>query len=314
MNWDSIMLGASKEAEGWGNIVNMPPVSAKMLSTQKVWLSSGKRKKKELKKNTLVLNKKQCLSNNQEKKKFAPLTCPALKPTNSQETLLNRLTATLPLDCRVNIAGFWHSLILVGALYRYSKLNWVLLNRNNHQIYLSSHIAPDCLHVVSSINDSTWCRQSFNKICCVYKSQTEYDFHQGTRLLQILPTEILHHVQDEPVSAVDAFCSTYARNDKDNEDWSLPHLPATKSMFLRRRALGSKIINGRCVDGKQKFKCPCDQTVAKVRADAVAVKWDISQVAMYYCPTSLPNIDILTPFINYVKANPTVMFFPTSKE
>ena len=88
---------------------------------------------------------------------------------DAQQKIVNALSGILPLDAKMNIFGFWHSVVLVGVFYRHDSLCWILLNRLNHRLYITAHFLADSLHLFQEIRgnmrldaahrDKKWTRQ-----------------------------------------------------------------------------------------------------------------------------------------------------------
>lgn len=69
----------------------------------------------------------------------------------TQRCIVNAIASVLPLDARIMVFGFWHSVILVGAFYLRSNLTFLVLSRTNRKLYLASHFIADGIHLLESV-------------------------------------------------------------------------------------------------------------------------------------------------------------------
>ena len=125
---------------------------------------------------------------------------PPLELSDCQRSVVHAMSNILPIEARVNMFGLWHAVVLIGVCYRYANLTWILLNRANHEIYLSCHLLGDSLHLFEMLRPSMcleesqrqtkWNRQGFNSVTCVYATRGDYVHHNAFRLKD-LPGPVL---------------------------------------------------------------------------------------------------------------------------
>lgn len=123
---------------------------------------------------------------------------------DARQTVVNALSCILPLDVKMNIFGFWHSVILVGVFYRHDNLCWLMLSRVNLKLYLSSHFVADSLHLFRGLRkylklpqthrDKKWTRQGVNDIMCFSKT-IEAIAKNKSRKLNTLPATVLKFIE-----------------------------------------------------------------------------------------------------------------------
>jgi hypothetical protein len=251
------------------------------------------------------------------------------------QKVVNALSGILPLDVKMNIFGFWHSVILVAVFYRHSNLCWVLLNRVNHKLYLSSHFVADSLHLFMAVRKNLkltlnhqmkkWTRQGVSDIMCFFKNIESMKSNNSVKLNK-LPSNVLRFKYTKTaLNEVNEFLRgvgpggyilrTFTRKQP------LPHgfNPITGDLTDSTR--GWKVFKstfGPKCSAKQKKNCECVNLSTKLESA------NISQVPaneamlllMTVLPSSLdkPMCNILRnhfqKFIEYVKNNPRRIFFP----
>ena len=128
-----------------------------------------------------------------------PLTWPTrsetVLPTHIEDLhvcIINHLSRALPVECEVVMLGERVSFSLVAVFYRNNKLVWLVLNRANSKLHLSSHWMADATHLFHSVRSrmaiapddntsKTFARESFNHACFLGKR----------RLTKLLPSFVL---------------------------------------------------------------------------------------------------------------------------
>ena len=127
-------------------------------------------------------------------------------PEEVQQCVVDALATVLPLDAKVMIFGYWHSIILVGVLYRHDNLCWIILNRTNLRLYLLCHFVSDGIHLFESIRyklnvpitqvEKKWNRQGVPEVLCIFQSLTDFNNRNGYKMNH-LPKEILKYNRTE---------------------------------------------------------------------------------------------------------------------
>jgi hypothetical protein len=299
----------------------------------------------------IVQKKKQKKTNKKQKRRHAnpeislfkfpivsgPTALASVLPTNGkdmQESVLNHLAQVLPLECRVKFSGSWHPFVLVGVFYRYNKLTWIMLSRNNFKLYLSCHWNADSTHLFESLRpdikldnhdqERKWNRQGFNQVCCVFQTQKDYDENIGLKLVD-LPSAVLQATGTfYNLGKVKEFISTkdFVSNFKRSltQDFS-PLLGDTVQSTRGWKIFGkTDPLKGECGGGKRRL-CKCSQYIDTIkesfRVDEVITYKKAVAAISYFCPstlyTSKKGLELTlryTAFVTFAQANPKTMFFP----
>ena len=283
--------------------------------------------KKKRRRQTVYKANKEC--------QFVAITAPKRThcrlPTTVAEIpqcLVDCLYCAMPLDCRIYIAGCWHNMVLLSPIYRHGKLAWILLNRSNNLLYLSSHVTSDALHIINGLHantrgimeDNIWCRQGFNQICVVYKNRAEFDDHLGSRLRDILPPDILQ-IQPNTFSLDKVrhflqhgdFLATFCHRNTRYEQYPLRVFAQDTRGW---RVFGqSHPDTGICISATGKRCCVCPTTLETLRAELANGRLSTTNAAsvmLYHTPTSIkPALSAqFQQFVTFVHLYPTTMFFP----
>jgi hypothetical protein len=252
-----------------------------------------------------------------------------------QQCIVDALGSILPLDAKVMIFGFWHSVILVGVMYRHENLCWIMLNRANMKLYLVCHFLSDGIHLFDSIRyklntpisqlEKKWNRQGASEVLCVFQSFTNFSNRTWYRLNQ-LPREILrfnrsaHSLQKATeflrgVGAGGDFLQRFMRQ--------APLRGFNPVIYgLTEATRGWKVFNPtrsisrQCITGKRQLCCA--EYVAHLENSGFK-DMDLVHQAMAVVkiiPTRLDSVDneVLRnhydDFVRYVRANQSVMFTP----
>lgn len=250
-----------------------------------------------------------------------------------QQCVVNTLSEILPIEGRTNIFGSWHAIILVGVFYRYGNLTWIVLNRANCRLYTSAHFIADAIHLFQMMRGDLrleesqrrrkWHRQGFNDVTCIYKTQTEYERNVAFQL-QKLPRAILQFGPSQHTlrsgqefinggGAQGNFLATFQRgmSRPPGFDPVIGHLVDG----TRGWKVFNNTVNGRCLE-KARRVCPHSAVVDRLKFVQGFTLSKASPHIMNNVPSSLHAkctalVAHFTPFIDYVKAHPTVLFFPT---
>lgn len=236
------------------------------------------------------------------------------------QCVINAFGRMLPIDVKLNMFGFMHSVVLVGVMYKYQNLCWVMLNRVNYKIYVVSHFIADASHLfakhraaMSFVHAKKWHRQGVNEILCLSRNMEERTNKVFTKL-NCLPRSVLHFTQTKQcydemleflrgVGASHGFLCKFARTQPAPPGFAL------LTQKLCEMTKGWRVFkkDQNCVD------CAC-AGIGIVYGSALEQTIANLMVAV---PSSLEGkqacravLDHFTPFVNFVKANPCVLFFP----
>jgi hypothetical protein len=250
-----------------------------------------------------------------------------------QPCLINALAGILPLEAKINIFGFWHSIILVGCFYRHDNLCWLLLNRLNHRLYITPHFLADALHLFKRVRSSMqlidkqknkiWTRQGVNDAMCIFPTANAFQGHQAVKL-NTLPSAVLSFTHTQSAMAeVVAFLKGVGKAGTTLQKFTRLHAapggfsPLTST--FTDSTCGWKVCKtARSCQNRSKQECPCApivqgllahgfSTLAPTDAAAKLIQSVPSSVDKPTCSDLYAHYD---SFITYVRSNPTVLFFP----
>lgn len=69
----------------------------------------------------------------------------------ARQCMVNALATVLPLEGEISVLGVRCPVIVVGAIYISTQLNWIVLSRLNHRLYLNKHMVQDAEHLYESM-------------------------------------------------------------------------------------------------------------------------------------------------------------------
>lgn len=268
------------------------------------------------------------------RKIVGPTKISSVVPTHINEMqakVLNHLSAVLPLECRVYVAGTWNPFILVGVLYRYNNLTWLIMSRSNHKVYLGCHWISDTKHLFETLRpnirlDSTnakrkFNRQGFNQVCIVYQTFSDYTRNTGVKL-SCLPSFILRVEGSEYcLRKIQDFINTNSwvnqfRAPKQHASW-VSMLPPSQLEFTRGwRMFGcTKPLSGKCGGVNRRSVCLCEKTAKLIRKPSLLAYVDAISQICFHCPTSLDKPQCRIPeffslLSQHVKLHKKAEFFP----
>ena len=252
-----------------------------------------------------------------------------------QQAVVNALAGILPIEAKINMFGFWHSVILVGCFYRHENLCWVLLNRFNHRLYITSHFVADALHLFKEMRslmqmdarqrDKKWTRQGVNDALCLFSNSEALRQNQSMKL-NTLPRGILKFTHTlSAMAEATAFLKGTGKGGKTLEIFTRTTNPppgfSPLTAGLTESTCGWKIFrttgNHGC-RGKPTKPCTCTDYTNVLRQEGYEKLSPASAAArlITILPSSLDKIECLPiythyqPFIDYVKANPAILYFP----
>ena len=232
--------------------------------------------------------------------------------------VLNTLTRLMPLEAKINIFGYRHPIVLIGAMYRHGNLAWIVMNRANNRLYLSAHLVADATHLCELFRDDLlaqparstkkYQRQSFNNITAIFKTRRDYADNCGQKL-NTLPKTVLQCVKYTSTAS-----SRFAAFAKTFEGHADVHLPKTKAIVEETK--GWKVFGktqpfSSACGGVMRAKCPCKTYETQIRTHKCKFA-ALSRTIMENVPSSLsPKIAAHYKFIiDYVIKRPDVRFFP----
>jgi hypothetical protein len=250
-----------------------------------------------------------------------------------QECVVNTLSTILPVEGRANIFGSWHAIILVGVFYRYGNLTWIILNRANCELYISSHFVADAVHLFKMIRGNLnleerqkkckWHRQGFNDIGCIYRTQIDYVQNLAFPLKNFPPSILQFSPSPYALKSGQEFLKGGGTTGKFITRFKrqAPAPPGFNPVIdhLVDKTRGWKVfnntVNGYCIE-KARRTCPHKHFVRQLDVVKGLTLAEASPHIMSRVPSSLQKkalalINHYAPFITYVKANPNILFFPT---
>jgi len=252
-----------------------------------------------------------------------------------QQAVVNALAGLLPIDAKMNIFGFYHSVILVGVFYRHENLCWIVLNRLNNRLYITSHFMADALHLFKQVRpmmqltekqkSKKWTRQGVNDALCLFKSLEAMQQNQALKL-NTLPSGVLRFTRTKTgfaetqaflkgVGQAGNFLRTFTRTDDPPPGFT----PITKT--LTDSTCGWKVFRRTDVTGcAETVKKPCScgmfaRQLQKEEFEELSPK-DAAVKIMTVLPSSLDKVACVgirmhyKSFIEYVKENPRKLYFP----
>lgn len=252
-----------------------------------------------------------------------------------QQAVVNALAGMLPIESKINIFGFWHSVILVGCFYRHENLCWVLLNRFNHRLYITSHFIADSLHLFKELRSvmqmgdkqrgKKWTRQGVNDALCIFSNSDAMQQNQSMKL-NALPRGILKYTHTHSAMAESvAFLKGTGKGGKTLERFTRINKPppgfSALTASLTESTCGWKVFRTTGTHGckgTSEKRCSCIDYVSSLKqhgfdklspAEAAARLITILPSSLDK-PACLPVYTHYQPFIDYVKANPAILYFP----
>lgn len=243
------------------------------------------------------------------------------------QSVVNALAGILPLDIRINLFGFAHSMILVGVLYKHQNLCWIVLNRMNYKLYIASHFVADALHLFAKHrnrlqfpNDRKWHRQGINEIMTL---TTDYESRNAQNSKKIIRMNSLakgilrfnHTTQSffelteflRGVGASATFLSKFTRTQPQPPGFIVPN------ETLCQYANGWKVFKKPLSNQICKQDCLCEQT-------NVAMGQDLQESVINLISAVPSSLDKkaknlfeyhFKDFIAYIKENPNLAFYPS---
>jgi hypothetical protein len=254
---------------------------------------------------------------------------------DAQQVLVNALVGMLPMDAKMNIFGFWHSVVLVGVFYRHENLCWVLLNRLNHRLYITSHFVADSLHLFKEVrgimqltdkqNKKKWTRQGVNDAMCIFTSLDSMKHNQSVKM-NTLPRGVLRFTRTQTalaesitfikgVGKAGKLLRNFTRVDKPPPGFN----PVTFNMT--DQTCGWKVFRRTgthgCTGSKKK-PCTCGVVARQLQKSGFDTLGpnDAAMRLMTVLPSSLEKkscrvlVAHYQPFIDHVKENPSKLYFP----
>lgn len=244
--------------------------------------------------------------------------------SQSSQSIVNALAGILPLDIKVNLFGYAHSMILVAVMYKHNNLCWILLNRMNLKFYIASHFVADALHLFAKhrdrlqfSSDRKWHRQGINEIMTLAVNPQERSKKHITKM-NSLPKGILrfnhtkqsfHELSEflRGVGPSGQFLNKFTRQQSPPPGFRVP------SEQLCEYASGWKIFKKTQFNQLCKLGCPCETIV--IHQGPSLQHSVINLIANV--PSSLDkkakNVfeTHFETFLQFIQKNPNLSFYPT---
>jgi hypothetical protein len=255
------------------------------------------------------------------------------------QRVVDALAGILPLDVKMNIFGFWHSVILVAVFYRHDNLCWVLLNRANYNLYISAHFVADSLHLFTAVRHhlqlseghkiKKWTRQGVSDIMCFFKNIDAMKQNKSVKL-NTLPRGVLRFgFTKNSLDEVNEFLrgtgsgGHLMRNFIRKQPLPPGYDPLTRQLTDSTR--GWKVFkrsSSQGCKGRIKIPCTCDLIGRQLVQGGISDMTDTDAALriMTVLPTSLDKLACgplkthFSHFISYVKENPNRIYFPIQDE
>ena len=326
----------------WWSIISMPssPVFLDKFISKRphrqsnapLFVTVRKLKRRRLNENDPVVPKTRSVQT------IGPLEISLCLPTTLQDVqqrVVNAMAGILPVESKINVFGFWHSVILVGCFYRHENLCWILLNRLNHRLYITSHFSADSLHLFNELRPvmqladkqrgKKWTRQGVNDALCIFHSSVAMQQSHSTKL-NTLPRGVLKFTNTNTAMAESiAFLKGTGRAGKTLERFTRIAAPPTGfsaiTSTVTETTCGWKVFrtsgaNG--CKGNATKPCTCSHFVQALKTQGFSNLSPIEAAGrlMTVLPSSLdkpscaPLYSHYQPFIQHVKANPSILYFP----
>jgi hypothetical protein len=228
--------------------------------------------------------------------------------------VLNTMVKILPVDARINLFGYWHSIIVCGVFYKADNLTWIFLNRNNLKFYVSCHLVTDAVSLFNRYKhvfpdpdraDKKWNRQGVNDVVCLFQNQ--FDMKKDrTYKLNKLPGSVLKfkhttnciNIMNEFIRSC-PFVYNYTR--KTPIPQLNTNLPLSLVSTIRYRALTNPQV--------------VMDTCKRIEQDKILDVKDATEAASHFLdhvPSSLSPeiICFYQDFRNHVRDHPTLFYHP----
>ena len=244
------------------------------------------------------------------------------------QTVINALAMTTPIDVRLKIFGYWHSMIVVSIFYRARNLSMLMIKRGVwDRVFLSSHCVIDALHIFEHNRYTVqwdhenhirhkWVRQSFPNIVKVYNNKSEYVNRKG-RTLKDIPTCISRC--ENSASGFQETCEALMGNDT----FKLTSLRRmTPVPFTCSDSLPYDTICGTARACTAATSLPCISRVCqcKIYLNELAKSNinqmncnDAIQLLWQHVPSAISSpvmLNCLKPLIDFCRSNPKYVFLP----
>jgi len=255
------------------------------------------------------------------------------------QKVVNALAGILPLDVKMNVFGFWHSVILVAVFYRHDNLCWVLLNRINYKLYITAHFVADSLHLFTTVRQhmqlskehkmKKWTRQGVSDVMCFFKTAEAMQKNQSIKL-NTLPSGVLRFSYTQnSLEEVNEFLrgsgsgGHLLRNFTRTQVLPPGFDPITRQLtdstrgwkvFKRSSKTGCK--------GGAKRPCSCDLIsrrlveggIGELKDTDAALRLIEAVPSSLDKPSCRPLNEHFHEFIDYVKKNPSLVYMPGKDE
>lgn len=69
----------------------------------------------------------------------------------ARQCMVNAIATVLPIEGEIDVLGLRCPVIVLGAVYIGTQLNWIVMSRVNHRLYLNKHLVQDAEHLYESM-------------------------------------------------------------------------------------------------------------------------------------------------------------------
>uniref|UniRef100_A0A6C0BN18 Uncharacterized protein n=1 Tax=viral metagenome TaxID=1070528 RepID=A0A6C0BN18_9ZZZZ len=316
--WSQLIQGGGhlELLDEWQQILIPVPFSSNVVYKSfksKTWIKQpvGRKRRRQRVNDPRYARLRQC------QRLIGSTRCQVYKPmevANMQVAILNALTSRLPLDACCMIFGVQVPIVLAGVIYRHGKLVWLMINRMNNELYLSSHFIADTHHLFEALRPhlplrhrkKKFNRQSFN-------NATFYGSKPGTTLSKLGPAITEFNPSDYDLLQVQKFIDML-----DHDKNFLRHCPPKINPHLTHdivkelrgwKTFGPTVpLSGKCTGGKRR-KCACGPYQKQIIK--AATESTIMNSILMHVPSTVTSEVVrerFAPLMDYVRDNPNRTF------
>jgi hypothetical protein len=250
--------------------------------------------------------------------------------TNTQvfSSLCNAFACILPLDIQLKLFGYWHSVVLISVFYRFQNLCWLVLCRLNMRIYVISHFVGDAIHMFAAFRDQLGFdkgpkrdRQGINEVMFLAPSLAHRQ--RGDHLhFNTLPRSVLHYTNKDRAfseikdfmrgvstkkSSAGPFFTIYTRKQPPPPGFVVanPHLDLLDKTSKVLSKVRPRMVHTDCLCQRYKPTVSDDAASSLIRNLPSQLEMD---------PTFSPLVRHYDDFVQFIRSNPRLLFFPDSDE
>jgi len=253
------------------------------------------------------------------------------------QCVINCFSTMVPVDIRIKLFGYWHSMIIVSMFYRSRNLTMFMIKRGVwDKVFMSSHCIADATHMFENMrhiikwdhpkhHTRKWRRQSLSNTLAIYRNIQSYRNKKGDSF-SLLPTcvtrfENSHTVFEQTCELLKGngnnkiIMNYLPRKTKLPFQLYIPQQLYTRCITGVKRICGSTTaLTGGC-NSQRQAQCDCgkytDILLTKNLqnmscADAIHTVWQNMPSAI----SNMELLDALSPLISFCKNNPNYVFLP----